>query len=239
MTLFSKIGRTLRNNVLVGLVLITPLAVTIFVVNLIFGFLTKNPLFRFASDLLPASMRDTAYAAFLGRLIALFVAVMVLFLIGFFVRSFFGKRLYRLAEMVVERIPLINKIYIWVRQISEAFLAQRQTLFKEVVLVQYPRKGLYAVAFVTAPISSTFHQHLPESKEEPFVALFIPTTPNPTSGLMIVAPRTDLSPLPISVAEAMKLIISAGAVFPGEAMVDDRPTLIDKLEAWITREGRA
>lgn len=68
------------------------------------------------------------------------------------------------------------------------------------------------------------------------VALFLPTTPNPTSGLLIFAPRHDLTPLPISVAEAMQLIISAGAVYPGEGEPDNRPTLLDKLEAWITRE---
>ena len=236
--MFAKIRKALRNNILVGLILITPLAVTLFVVNAILGLVVRNPVFDFAADLLPASMQDTRYELVLARIGALLIAMMILFLIGFFVRSFLGRRLYRLAEMVVERIPLINKIYIWVRQISEAFLAQRQTLFKEVVLIQYPRPGIYSVAFVTAPVAPDFRRILPPAQGEEFVALFIPTTPNPTSGLMIVAPRTDLTPLPISVADAMKLIVSAGAVYPGENLVDTRPTLVDKLEAWITKDAR-
>ena len=125
------------------------------------------------------------------------------------------------------------------RQISEAFLAQRQTLFKEVVLIEYPRNGIFSVAFVTAPLAPELEKIVPKAKDQAFVSLFVPTTPNPTSGLMIIAPRRDLTPLPISIAEAMKLVISAGAVYPGSDVIDDRPTLVDKLEAWISRDQQS
>jgi uncharacterized membrane protein len=238
-SMFRLIARTLRNNILVGLVLITPLAITVFVGNALFKFLTHNAFFKFLAGLLPESMRDTGYELIVARIVALLIGLMILFLIGFSVRSFLGKQVYRLAEMVVERIPLFNKIYIWVRQISEAFLAQRQTLFKEVVLIEYPRKGIFSVAFVTAPVAPELGKIVPQAEKEAFVSLFIPTTPNPTSGLMIIAPRADLTTLPISIAEAMKLIISAGAVYPGTEVIDSRPTLVDKLEAWISRDPKA
>lgn len=235
--MFSSISKALRNNVLVGLVLITPLVVTVWIVNLLFNFITRNALFSFLSQHMPEAMRDSSLGQALGKVLGLVFVLMILFLIGFFARSFFGRKLYRLGEMFVERIPVFNKIYIWIRQISESFIARRQTLFKEVVLVEYPRIGLYSVAFVTAPVPADFSERHPGADAEEFVALFIPTTPNPTSGLMIVAPRRDLRPLDISVADAMKFIISAGAVHPGDRLVDDRPTLVDKLEQWITREA--
>ncbi len=238
-SMIRLITGTLRNNILFGLVLITPLAITVFVGNAMFQFLTNNVLFEFMANLLPESMRDPGYELMVARIVALLMGLMILCLIGFFVRSFLGKQVYRLAEKVVERIPLFNKIYIWVRQISEAFLAQRQTLFKEVVLIEYPRNGIFSVAFVTAPLAPELEKIVPKAEDQAFVSLFVPTTPNPTSGLMIIAPRTDLTPLPISIAEAMKLVISAGAVYPGSDVIDDRPTLVDKLEAWISRDQQS
>lgn len=238
--MIRRISRVLRNNTIVGLVLITPLVITIFVVNALFKFLTNNPLVKLLVNLTPESIRGLGNELVMSQIFALGILLLILLVTGFFVRSFLGRQLYRLAEMVVERIPLINKIYIWVRQIGEAFLAQRQALFKEVVLIEYPRKGIFSVAFVTAPVAPELGQLVPdESEENPFVSLFIPTTPNPTSGLMIIAPRSDLTPLPINISDAMKLIISAGAVYPGTDAVDNRPTLVDKLEAWIGRDPRA
>ena len=237
--MISKIGRALRTNIIVGMILVTPLVVTLYIVNILFSFITGNAFFQTLIKVLPETVRgDSGAEQVVAKILAFIVVLMVLFLVGFFVRSLFGKQLYRLGELIVERIPVINKIYIWVRQISEAFLAQRQTLFKEVVLVEYPRKGLYSVAFVTAPVAPEFDAILQTDEKTQHVSLFIPTTPNPTSGLMIVAPRHDLHPLPISVADAMKLIVSAGAVYPGTGLVDNRPTFLDKLEAWISKESQ-
>lgn len=236
--MISKIGKALRSNILVGMVLVTPLVITLYIVNLLFSFITGNALFLALVKVLPASLRgDSDAEQIVAKVLAFIIVLMILFLLGFFVRSLFGKQLYRLGELILERIPVINKIYIWVRQISEAFLAQRQTLFKEVVLVEYPRKGLYSVAFVTAPVAPEFDAILRTEENPSHVSLFIPTTPNPTSGLMIIASRDDLEELPITVADAMKLIVSAGAVYPGTGLVDDRPTFLDKLETWISKDS--
>jgi uncharacterized membrane protein len=238
MKILGNLTRAVRYNVLLGLFLVTPLVVTLYIVNVLYSFLAGSQFLNLLSRLLPASMRtsqsDVMRVA--AQIAALAMALMLLFLLGFFVRSFFGKRLYNLGEQILGRIPVFNKIYIWVRQIGEAFVAQRQTLFKEVVLVEYPRRGIYSVAFVTAPVPSQVSTGLPDAGEGNYVSLFVPTTPNPTSGLMIVAPRRELVPLPMSVADAMKFVISAGAVHPGQGMEDDRPTLIDKLELWLARD---
>lgn len=236
--MFRRIGKALRFNVLLGLLLVTPLVVTLFIVQFLFNFLTQNVAFDLLTNLLPEVLRDTGFGKVLAQVLALIMALMVLFLIGFFVRSFLGKRLYNLGERVLGRIPVFNKIYLWVRQISEGIFAQRQTLFQDVVLVEYPRRGVYSIGFVTAPTPNDITVSIATPPETEVVSLFIPTTPNPTSGMMIMAPRGELTYLSISVQDAMKFVISAGAVAPGEDTSVDRPTLIDKIEGWLTREAR-
>jgi len=237
----SKVGKALRNNILFGLFLITPIVVTGLLVYWLFSFFAQMGIIKLIVRLLKASLpkhlHDTQVVTVLLWVFTLLLILMTLFLIGFFVRSILGRRLYRLGDRALARIPVINKIYIWVRQISEAFVAQRQTMFKEVVLVQYPRKGVYAMAFVTAATPPLIHKAVTDDPEDGYVSLFVPTTPNPTSGVMVIARRSELATVNLSIAEAMKFIISAGAVPPGEQLEDDRPTLFDKLEAWLETKG--
>lgn len=239
----NRIGKGLRNNIVVGLVLVAPLAITGYIVYFLIRLVSQNALTRIITELIfeliPEALKDGAAKVVLSQIIALVLVCIALFSIGFFVRSYFGRRLYRLAERILVRIPVFNKIYVQVRHVSETIFAQRQTMFKQVVLVESPRKGVYSVAFVTSFVPSGFRRHIPlgEDKEERIAALFVPTTPNPTSGLMIFVPESDFIPLNLTVAEAMKLVISAGTVYPGdEGVFDERPTLLDKLEHWITRE---
>ncbi len=238
----SKPSRMFRNNLVVGLVLVAPLFITAYIVYFLTRIISQNWLTKFLTDqtfsLLPQALKDGTVRFVLSQIIAILLVLLALFLIGFFVRSFFGRRLYGLAERVLISIPVINKIYIQVRHVSETIFSQRETMFQEVVLVEYPRKGVRSVAFVTSFVPPSFIHHFPKQpdKDDGLVALFVPTTPNPTSGMMIFVPRRDVIVLPISIAEAMKLVVSAGAVYPGNDSVDDRPTLLDKLEQWITRE---
>jgi len=105
--------------------------------------------------------------------------------------------------------------------------------------VEYPRKGIFSMGFVTTAVPPEFTRNLPAGAGASLVAIFIPTTPNPTSGLLIFVPKSEVYDLPISVGEAMKLVVSGGAVFPGgPGRVDDRPTFLDKLQKWAAREGR-
>jgi uncharacterized membrane protein len=225
----SKVAKSIRNNILVGLVLVTPIVVTALVVNWLFGFATSRVI-----KLIPANMREP-YPEVLFRVLALIAVLIVLFLIGLLTRNILGRRLYQFGDMLLVRIPFINKIYVSVRQISEALLDQSQKMFKEVVLVEYPRKGVYSVGFVTADVPKNM---TPPTQPEDLIAVFIPTSPNPTSGWFVLAPRSELFVLPMSIGDAMKLVVSGGAVFPGTAPFDDRPTLLDKLETWVSREGK-
>lgn len=240
----STVGRKIRNNIVVGLVLVTPAAISLFIIAFLIRLIADNAMAKAVTNTvfrtLPEAFQEPTVKFFLGRILALVLVLLFLFLVGFFVRSFFGRKLYRIGEKVLTRIPVFNRIYVQVRHISETIFAQRETMFKEVVLVEYPRKGIYSLGFVTSTVPDHFRSKTTwPQPEEKFVALFVPTTPNPTSGFMLMSPRSELITLPISVPDAMKLVISVGAVFPGEeGDFSGRPTLLDKLEAWITRETK-
>lgn len=221
-TLGQRIVRSIRNNTLVGLFLVTPIAVTGFIVNM---------LFRFTTNFLPRPLRESEQAP-LFRVLALLAVLLVLFFIGLLVRNMLGRKLYQVGDRLLTRIPIINKIYIAVRQISESILAQRETIFNEVVLVEYPRRGLFSLGFVTAPVPPNIEQTLQQQgqPEITHVAIFIPTTPNPTSGLFILADRREVITLPLSITDAMKLVVSGGAVFPDGSVAGRQPSLLDKLD---------
>lgn len=237
-----KLGRILRNNIVVGLVLVAPIVITLFIVHFLVRLVANFWVTKALTDLIfkwfPYTLQDRSAWFTLSQFVAVVLVLGLLFLLGFFVRSFFGRRLYGLAERILVRIPVFNRIYVHVRHISEAVFAQRETMFKQVALIEYPRQGLYSVAFVTSTMPDEVRNiFLPQAGSEPQVAVFVPTTPNPTSGMMVFLPKSALRILPISVAEAMQLVVSAGAVYPGDdGPSQDRPTLLDKLEQWITRE---
>jgi uncharacterized membrane protein len=228
--MFRKLGKALRNNFFLGLALIAPVGLTLIIANWLFRF--------FTGFLLPRALHDSGHELPL-RIAALLLVIVVCFLVGSIARSLLGKKLYRIGDRILAGLPGLNRIYIHIRHISEVLIAQRQALFKEVVVVEYPRKGIFSIGFLTARMPPELDRQMrgPGAGGE-LVSIFVPTTPNPTSGLMILVPRSDVRSLPLNVAEAMKLIISGGAVLPGQDTVDQRPTLLDKLEALIAKEAR-
>lgn len=234
LAVLKKIVRALRNNILTGLFLVTPIAVAVFIVQWLFTFITDRVV-----PFVPKTFGEP-YPEWMFRLFALVLFLAVLFLFGLLARNIIGARLYRFSDALLSRIPVFNKIYISVRQIGEALLSQSQTLFRKVVLVEYPRKGLYALGFVTSEVPrKVLRTVTPPPAEQDLVAVFIPTTPNPTSGVIILVPRAEAYELAMTVGEAMKLVISGAAVYPGEPeSLDTRPTFLDKLQAWAEREGR-
>lgn len=229
----SRVIQSIRNNIIVGLILITPIVVTVLVGNWLFRFTTD-----IAVMLFPKGLREE-YPIVFSRVTALIAVLLLLFLVGLLARNFVGKKIYRMGDAILRRVPVFNKIYISVRQISEALLDQSQSLFKEVALIEYPRKGLYMLGFVTASVPPSILADREDQAAEGFVSVFVPTAPNPTSGFVVFVPRTDITILSLSVADAMKLVVSGGAVFPGVTLPDDRPTLLDKLENWMARNRTA
>ncbi len=221
--------RSIRSNILVGLLLVTPIVVTAFVVNWLFTFITNRVLV-----FLPKHYRE-GDQEILWRMASLVLVLVILFMMGVLVRNILGKRLYQLGDRLLARIPVVNSLYVGTRQVLEALFQQRQTLFQEVVLVQYPRPGVHAIGFVTAVVPPTYRAYLPpEQQSEECLSVFIPTTPNPTSGWFCIVPRSQAVRLNMTSGEAMKLIVSGGAVFPGETDITRAapPSLLELLHDW-------
>lgn len=191
----------LRRRFFTGLLILLPTVITGFVMYRFFvsvDSILLNPLVQRYPFL------DIPGLGFLG-------VFLIILLTGVFAGNFLGSTIISWAESLVFKIPLIGRVYIAIKQMGEVFFKHERTVFKRAVLVQYPRPGIYAVAFVT----STWKQKDIDGREKAFVNVFLPTTPNPTSGFFLMVPEEEAIPFDYTTEEAMKLIISAGAVLPG------------------------
>jgi uncharacterized membrane protein len=135
---------------------------------------------------------------------------LVVFLTGFFAANLLGRRFVDAWESMLSRIPLVRSIYSSVKQVSDTILAPNGQAFRQAVLVQYPRQGAWTIAFVTGSPS----QEIAALLSEPSVSIYVPTTPNPTSGFFLMVPKTDVLPLAIGVDAALKYVVSMGTVPP-------------------------
>jgi uncharacterized membrane protein len=147
-----------------------------------------------------------------------FMLALALFLgTGVLARYLIGRKIINYGERILQRIPFISRVYRAVQQIRDVFITREGSVFQQVCMVDYPRAGMSAVAFVT----SREHGVVQDALNKPgLVAVFIPTTPNPTSGFLVYLPEADITVLDIGVEEAMKLIISGGAYIPGKSLAD-------------------
>lgn len=146
-----------------------------------------------------------------------FLITIALFLTtGFFTRYLVGRRIINAGERILDRIPIVSRIYRAIQQIRDVFVRREGTVFQSVCLIEYPRKGIFAVAFVTSTDQGVVHEAL----EKNMVSVFVPTTPNPTSGFLLYLDPAEVIPLDIGIEEAMKLIISGGAYLPGSKSVE-------------------
>jgi uncharacterized membrane protein len=155
----------------------------------------------------------TYITLFLGRPLpgaGLVVSLILIFITGFLVSNVIGEKLFNWGENLLQKIPLIPRIYFGIKQIVDAFSLQGKQLFNKVVLVEYPRKGSYAIGFVTGECKG----EVQGKTEARLINVFIPTTPNPTSGMLILVPDEEITYLDMTVEEGLKLIISAGVVAP-------------------------
>jgi uncharacterized membrane protein len=208
-------ARRLRRYFLTGLVVLAPAGVTAVVLAW---------MFRTIDDILGDPLQAAIGVRIPGLgFILLFIAVM---LVGWTVHRAAGRQLLHWWNEALARFPLTARIYTAISQIVQSVLGEQRRLFRRTVLIPYPTEGIWAVAFVTneeAPVMSRV-------VGEPCVNVFVPTTPNPTSGFMLVVPRTRIREANLSIEEAMKLIISAGAVSPGTTPVVTRRGLdLDSL----------
>jgi uncharacterized membrane protein len=191
--------RLLRRYLLAGLAVVLPTALTVYVLWFLF---TK------LDGILGSYLREKTGLSFPG--IGLAALVVIVLVAGMMASNLIGKRLIRFFQRGLESIPLFNRVYVVVRQISEALLRERSNVFRHVALVEYPRNGIYSVCFVTAQNSGAMAARLGRR----MVNVFVPTSPNPTSGFMLLVPAEDLIALDMSVEEGMKMVISAGSYVP-------------------------
>jgi len=191
--------RILRRIFLTGLVILLPAIISIYILGFTFNWvdsLLGNLLRQYLGIRIPG-------LGFLITVAAIFVA-------GLVANNVFGNRVLKVVENGFANIPLVKPIYTAIRQIIDAFSAQRKSVFESVAMIEYPRKGIYGVGFVTGSGLG----EVQEKTSQDVVALFLPTTPNPTSGFLLLVPREELIPLEMSVEEALKLIISGGVIVP-------------------------
>ena len=146
--------------------------------------------------------------------IGIAASILLIFVAGFFVSNVLGGRLFHLGERLVRKVPIVSKIYNAVKQIVDAFSLQGKPVFSQVVLIEYPRKGTYAVGFLTGECKG----EVQTKTAARLMNVFIPTTPNPTSGMLILVPDSEITILDMTVEEGLKLIVSAGVVVPDEAV---------------------
>ncbi|MEI7900696.1 MAG: DUF502 domain-containing protein [bacterium] len=228
----SNLAR-IRNKIFIGVMLATPVMATIW----IFNFLLKLTTSWFPKTLFPRL--DDLFHGYLLQVLVLLAVLVIFYLLGLLAHHFLGKRLYNLADRIFSGIPFIKNIYIFVRQVCEWVAKSRNTMFEAVVLVEYPRKGSYAIGLITAQTLSAITAKILDENGQPTecVNVFIATTPNPTTGMFLIFPRKDVIKLDMDVSEAMNLIISAGAILPQKTPESSRNSMLEMIDNLINKQA--
>ena len=198
--------RWLQRSFVTGVVIAAPIGITIYLTLAFIGFVDDRVI-----PLIPDRYNPETYLPFSVPGLGVLVAVVALTLLGALTANLFGRTLIGYGERLVDRMPVVRNLYNALKQIFETVVTHSEANFTEVGLIEYPRKGLYAVCFVTTSTGGEIQARA----EHDLVSVFLPTTPNPTSGFLLFVPRQDIQILSMSVEEAAKLIISAGLVEPG------------------------
>jgi uncharacterized membrane protein len=201
-----------KKYLVAGLLVWTPLAITIWVLSWTLGVMDSVFAWLLSAPqaLLPASAHDSIEKLRHVPGLGVLVLGVGLMFSGMFVTNIFGQWWLRQGNRLLHKIPIVKSIYSSVKQVSDTLFSSSGNAFREAVLVQYPRQGSWTIAFVTGKPSGEVAQHLAGA----YVSVYVPTTPNPTSGFFLMMPRADVVPLSMSVDEALKYIISMGVVAP-------------------------
>ena len=229
----SVIGR-LRASFLTGLVVIAPVGLTIWLIWTVVGWIDGwvLPLVpkayhpdRMIQDFFGFDPSSQINVRGLGVLIFLIFTIFV----GFLAKGLIGRSFIKFGESLVRRTPVVRTIYSGIKQISETIFAQSERSFETACLIEYPRRGIWALGFISTTAKGEVAQKTDPSGE--MVSVFLPTTPNPTSGFLLFVPKKDVIELDMTVEDSAKLVISAGLVYPGGSTdVDGEPDLIELMD---------
>ena len=198
----------LRTYFFIVFVVLAPLAITAYLAWSFIGWVDG-----WVKPYIPARYNPDSYLPFPVPGFGLIVALFGITMIGFLTANFMGRAIVNYGEYLLDQMPLVRNIYKGLKQILETVLSDKSNTFKQVALVEYPRKGLWALVFIAAPARGEVDDLL-SGETGDTVAVFLPTTPNPTSGFLLFVPKKDVHILAMSVEEAAKLVISAGLVTP-------------------------
>lgn len=200
--------KRIRRIIVAGLLVWLPLGVTIFIIRVLLDLLGQT------YKIIPEFFRPENLLGFSIPGFGILLAVVIIFVTGLIAANFIGKSLVDWWESFLDKIPLVRSIYSPLKKFAELVLSDQTQSFSKVLLIEYPRKGLYSLCFQTS-------KNLGEIEEKSgvdVVCVFVPTTPNPTSGLIIMVPQSDVIELDMSVEDGLKMIISLGVVVPGERL---------------------
>ena len=210
---------SMRSNFLTGLIIITPIALTIWLIWSVVGWIDARVWAIVPDAYQPHRYIQTLYNIQISEQydipgIGLVVFLVFTIFVGWMGKGFVGRSLIRWAERMVNRMPVVRSVYSGAKQISETVLNKKNNSFDKACLIEYPRKGIWAIGFVSTKARGEIANLSPEGEE--LISIFVPTTPNPTSGFLLFFPSTDIRELDMSVEDAAKLVISAGLVYPNE-----------------------
>ncbi|MEC9437112.1 MAG: DUF502 domain-containing protein [Candidatus Neomarinimicrobiota bacterium] len=197
----------IKRRILAGLIALMPIMATYWIIRLLFDFLNRlaEPLLKLVGIEIPG--------------LGIILTILFIFIIGLFVTNVLGRTILKWSEIVVARVPIVSTIYNSIKQITGAFSGSAAKSFQRVILIEYPRKGLWTMAFVTNESKN--------KKGDIFYHLFVPTTPNPTSGVFIIVPKKDAIHPDISVESGLRTIVSGGILDNNVSISDKLPDLKD------------
>jgi uncharacterized membrane protein len=193
--------KNLRNSFFAGLLVVVPVAASVLILLGIFTWMTDF--------ILPDALRQQMLTPLYRIIVAILFVAFTIF-VGWVTRLVAGKRMVSATESIITHVPLLNKTYGFMKEISQTVLSGKKTMFKRVVLVEFPRAGMYTIGFVTNDTGGEIKGKMRET----VISVFVPAAPNPTSGILLFIPRGELIDLEMSVAEGMKMVISCGSVEP-------------------------
>ncbi len=199
----------LRASFLTGIVVIAPVWLTIWLIWSVVGWVDSAVL-----PLVPQQFQPQEYVGVNLRGVGVIIFLIFTILVGWVAKGILGRSLIQLAEGLVNRMPVIRSVYSGIKQISETVFAQTERSFDKACLIQYPRRGIWAIGFISTTAKGEVSERAETSDQ--MLSVFVPTTPNPTSGFLLFFPTEDVIMLDMSIEDAAKLVISAGLVYPND-----------------------
>jgi len=201
----TRLVTRLRTYLLTGVIVTAPISITIFLVWKFISFLDSH-----VASLIPAQYNPETYLPFSLPGLGLLIMLAFLILVGMLAAGLAGRTLVHLGERLLSRMPIVRSVYGTLKQIFETVFAQSSRSFREVVLIEYPRRGIAAIGFVTGPTRG----EIQSLADDELVNVFLPTTPNPTSGFLLFVPKKELIRLDMTIEDGIKMVISGGIVTP-------------------------